>query len=220
MEHSFDVEVAEEFGVNAAILFKNIAFWCAKNKANGTNIHDGVYWTYNSVAAFKELFPYLSDKQIRTALKKLEESEVIKTGNYNKDQRDRTTWYALTDYGSSIFHKGNLHLTKGTNEDCQKGEPLPVSKPDTKPNKNKDIRHKHGEYQNVLLSDTDLAKLKEEFPSDWQERIERLSGYMASTGKSYKNHLATIRNWAKRDKASSKPKEPEYVPSDTTEWDF
>lgn len=71
--------------------------------------------------------------------------------------------------------------------------------------KNKSIskkspRHKHGEYQNVLLSDDDLDKLKAEFPSDWDQRIQRLSEYMASSGKSYKNHLATIRNWARRDK--------------------
>ena len=59
-------------------------------------------------------------------------------------------------------------------------------------------RHKYGEYQNVLLSDEDLEKLKTEF-LDWSDRIERLSAYMASTGKSYKNHLATIRNWARRD---------------------
>ena len=62
----------------------------------------------------------------------------------------------------------------------------------------KETRHKYGAYNNVLLSDTDIEKLKSEF-SDWQERIERLSEYIASTGKSYKNHLATIRNWAKRD---------------------
>ena len=61
-------------------------------------------------------------------------------------------------------------------------------------------RHKYGEYKNVLLSDEDIEKLKAEFPSDWQERIERLSEYIASSGKSYKNYLATIRNWAKRDK--------------------
>ena len=64
----------------------------------------------------------------------------------------------------------------------------------------KPARHKYGEYNNVLLSDEDIEKLKAEFPADWQQRIERLSGYIASTGKSYKNHLATIRNWAKRDK--------------------
>ena len=71
-----------------------------------------------------------------------------------------------------------------------------------KDNKNKDkpVRHKYGEYKNVLLSDEDMEKLKAEFPSDYEERIERLSCYIASTGKSYKNHLATIRNWAKKDK--------------------
>ena len=66
----------------------------------------------------------------------------------------------------------------------------------------RELRHKYGEYSNVLLSDTDLAKLKAEFPNDWEERIERLSAYMASTGKTYKNHLATIRNWARRDSES------------------
>lgn len=57
----------------------------------------------------------------------------------------------------------------------------------------------YGCYGNVKLSDTDLSKLKAEFPADWQERIDRLSTYMDSSGKSYKNHLATIRNWASRD---------------------
>lgn len=68
-------------------------------------------------------------------------------------------------------------------------------------------RHRYGEYKNVLLSDLELEKLKSEFPDDWQERIERLSGYIASSGKKYKSHLATIRNWARKDKekASKKP---------------
>lgn len=66
------------------------------------------------------------------------------------------------------------------------------------------IRHKYGEYKNVLLSDEQMEKLKAEFPNDYQERIERLSEYCASTGKSYKNYLATIRNWAKKDNQPKK----------------
>ena len=66
------------------------------------------------------------------------------------------------------------------------------------PKPKKSVRHKYGEYKNVLLTDEELDKLKTEF-SDYEQRIERLSSYMASTGKSYKNHLATIRNWAKKD---------------------
>lgn len=64
----------------------------------------------------------------------------------------------------------------------------------------KPARHKYGDYSNVLLSDDEMEKLKAEFPADWESRIQRLSEYMASSGKSYKNHLATIRNWARRDK--------------------
>lgn len=66
-------------------------------------------------------------------------------------------------------------------------------------------RHKYGLYKNVLLSDEDMEKLKQEFPNDYQERIEAVSEYVASSGKKYKDFLATIRKWAKRDK----PKEEE-----------
>ena len=62
-------------------------------------------------------------------------------------------------------------------------------------------RHKYGQYSNVLLSDEEYAKIQEEFPHDYSERIERLSEYIASTGKTYKNYLATIRSWARKDTA-------------------
>lgn len=67
----------------------------------------------------------------------------------------------------------------------------------------KPVKHKYGEYNNVLLTDDELDKLKGEYP-DWEDRIERLSSYVASTGKSYKSHYATIRNWARKDKEQSK----------------
>ena len=63
----------------------------------------------------------------------------------------------------------------------------------------KPIRHKYGAYNNVLLTDEEMLKLRDEFPRDWDERVERLSEYIASTGKKYKNHLATIRSWARND---------------------
>ena len=64
----------------------------------------------------------------------------------------------------------------------------------------KPTKHKHGFYKNVLFTDEEFQKLKEEFPHDYSERIYRLSEYIASTGKKYKNHLATIRSWARKDK--------------------
>ena len=63
----------------------------------------------------------------------------------------------------------------------------------------KPTRHKYGYYELVLLTDDDYKKLQEEFPHDYSERIARLDEYIASTGKKYKNHLATIRSWARKD---------------------
>ena len=80
------------------------------------------------------------------------------------------------------------------------GEVIEEAAPPPSP---KPVRHKYGAYKNVLLSDEDYTKLQAEFPRDWSERIERLSEYIASTGKSYKNHLATIRSWARKDKQKS-----------------
>ena len=93
----------------------------------------------------------------------------------------------------------NVTVTDGNATDID----IELDKDIKKKNKEKPIRHKYGEYKNVLLSDEDMEKLKAEFPADFKDRIERLSIYMASTGKSYKNHLATIRNWAKKDKATT-----------------
>lgn len=62
----------------------------------------------------------------------------------------------------------------------------------------KPIKHKYGEYKNVLLTDDELVKIKERF-SDWQERIENLSIGIASKGYKYKSHYATILNWARRE---------------------
>lgn len=60
-------------------------------------------------------------------------------------------------------------------------------------------RRRYGAFQNVLLSDSELERLREAFPDDWEQRVERLSSYMASKGKRYKNHLATIMTWARMD---------------------
>ena len=96
---------------------------------------------------------------------------------------------------------------------------IDIDKDKNKSISKKSPRHKHGEYQNVLLSDDDLDKLKSEFPSDWDQRIQRLSEYMASSGKSYKNHLATIRNWARRDKPAAKAAAKSAGEQDMTDLD-
>lgn len=73
-----------------------------------------------------------------------------------------------------------------------------------KPPKKDVVRHKYGEYKNVLLSDAEYEKLQTEFPHDYEARIEALSAYIETKGEKYKNHLAVIRNWARRDEEKNK----------------
>ena len=63
----------------------------------------------------------------------------------------------------------------------------------------------YGRYKNVFLSDEELTELQTELPTLWQTYIDRLSEYMASTGKQYQNHAATIRRWAAEDRKKAAP---------------
>lgn len=93
----FDTRVAEKYGIPCAVFIHNIYFWITKNEANGKHFHNGRYWTYNSLTALEKLFPYMSRGQIRTVIRKGEESGAIIRGNFNKEGYDRTNWFTLSD---------------------------------------------------------------------------------------------------------------------------
>lgn len=69
----------------------------------------------------------------------------------------------------------------------------------------KPTKHKYGEYNNVLLTDDELQKLKTEY-SDYEERIDDLSFYMASKGAKYKSHYLTILSWARKEEKEKQQK--------------
>jgi hypothetical protein len=137
MTHQFDTEIAREYGVDIAIVVSNIAFWLQKNKANGRHIHDGKVWTYNSTKAFKELFPYWTENQIRRILTNMEEKGIIETGNYNSNAYDRTKWYTFTDAfvktHTSICEFCQMDSGKQPNGFGESNEPIPDNKPVDKP---------------------------------------------------------------------------------------
>ena len=64
---------------------------------------------------------------------------------------------------------------------------------------NAPAKHAYGEFDNVLLTDAELDKLKNRL-TDWAERIERLSQYLKNKPKKhYESHYATILTWAAKD---------------------
>lgn len=102
MQHHFDVDVAMKVGVTEAVLLDNFAYWTKANEANHRNEYDGRVWTYNTLEALQQIFPYLSANQIRYALSNLVKNGYVVTGNYNANPFDRTKWYALTDDGRRL----------------------------------------------------------------------------------------------------------------------
>ena len=169
MKYSFDPIIAKHFGVDGAVIIENLYFWIMKNKANDKNYYDGEYWTYNSVKAFEELFPFWSKRQIERILKNLEKEGAIKTGNYNKSLYDRTKWYALNEVIHSIYANGEIEKTEYVNENTQTVEPIPYintdNKPVSKPYKKEKEKNKTAldEIINTYTSNSELVETLQDF---------------------------------------------------------
>lgn len=79
--------------------------------------------------------------------------------------------------------------------------------------------HAYGEMQNINLSDDEYTKLKERYPDKADEYIDKVSMYMSSSGKTYKDHYATVLYWIRQDigKAESKTSESKHEDIDMEE---
>ena len=208
--HYFDADFAMEYGVYAALIFKNLIFWIKKNEEKGNNFHNGTYWTYNSREQYHKQFPYLKISQINSAFKKLIDNGMIVTGNFNKNSYDQTLWYALTDFGESIVRESlfdSSESTDGTGENDDvllsynnNNNTANISTNNAQQSldssSKKNVMNRYGEFKNVKLSDEDYDRLINDYgktiANDFIDRVDRS---IASKGTRYKNHYATIKEW-------------------------
>jgi hypothetical protein len=192
--HSFDPEIAKKVGVNAAVIYQNIVWWTQKNIANNKHYHDGRHWTYNSIKAFDALFPYLSSKQIRTALDKLEDAELILSGVFNRAGYDRTKWYCPNC---------QIDLPKKANGIAQEGEPIPVSKPVIKPDIKLGEKSPKKQKRAISLPDgwvpsdrnIEDATKRGFSQEETNNEAEQFRNYHQSKGSTFKDWDAAWRTW-------------------------
>ena len=116
MIHFFSDEVALEVGINGAIILNHLHYWVKKNADNEMNYHDGYFWTYNSIAAYKKQFPFWSDRTIYRLLRELEVNGYVKTSNYNQSAYDRTKWYTLTKKAVKLLEPTIVHEYKNSQD--------------------------------------------------------------------------------------------------------
>ena len=62
----------------------------------------------------------------------------------------------------------------------------------------KDLKHKYGKYNNVLLTDEEIKQLREKLPKDWEKWIEKFSEGLELKGYKYNNHYLAILQWEER----------------------
>ena len=79
----------------------------------------------------------------------------------------------------------------------------------------KEVRHKYGEFKNVLLSDKDLEKLKTEYGEELVEKyIKKMDEWIELNGRRYKNYYLALRQWMNKE-VSKKQEKVEKQEGDT-----
>lgn len=97
IQHGFDTGYAIAYGVDEAIMIRNLQFFITANANRGHNFREGRYWTYDRLEDFLNHFPYWSVQTVRRVLASLISQEVIIKGEFNSKWSNRTQWYAFKD---------------------------------------------------------------------------------------------------------------------------
>ncbi|WP_311983961.1 phage replisome organizer N-terminal domain-containing protein [Vagococcus carniphilus] len=133
----------------------------------------------------------------------IEGMEKIREQNRLRKAKQREKQKLLTDVTGQSRDSHATDIDKDKELDIDKEKDIDINtmsssdEQDSPPKKTP--KHKHGEFNNVLLTDEELEKLKKEF-TDWEKRIDNLSIYIGSSGKKYKSHYLTILSWARKEK--------------------
>ena len=167
-------------------------------------------WDY-SIAGLSKISKE-NEKAIKTILDELKELGYLRIvklmPNETKSGRIEYIYdiYEMSVYKKQEYQKQGVEFQEVEKQQVEKQEVEKVGQINTniqntkKQNtkkQNTNNKREYGEFKNVLLTDEEYKKLEEK---NALSQIENLSSYMASIGKKYKDHYATILNWDRREK--------------------
>lgn len=129
--HSFSVDYAEKYGIECAILITHFQYWIRHNQKLKRNLHDGRTWMYQTQQEISAHFPYWNRDSVNHHIAKLIKFGILKKGNYNKTQFDKTLWYAFEN--EEMFTKGQncpMERENVPNPMGESAQPIPYTKTD------------------------------------------------------------------------------------------
>lgn len=225
MQHHFTVEVAEQYGIEKAVILDNFVFWCQKNLANKKNIHNGKAYTYNTSEALAEIFPYFKPRKIAELLRQMENDNLIKSNYFHG--RERVKSYTVTDYGMSFYLLQNTVSCNIQKNDIAETENCTLE--NTEIQLSSITYNKHTDNKQHISIGQAPKKTPFKIPTvdevkaycdergnsiDPEKFIDYYNSKGWLVGKSpMKDWKATIRNWERNDKEREKEKKP-FFPED------
>lgn len=112
--------------------------------------------------------------------------------------------FSLEENNTDITQKKYRNKTEIKQKKFRNKQTTMINNDKTMINNDKQI---YGEFENVFLTDEEIKKLQTRLPNSYKDLIERLSAYIAQSGKRYKSHYATILNWSRRDNETNETKQ-------------
>lgn len=163
-----------------------------------------IYYPIKDIAAAI----HKSEMSVKTALSALEKDKLIDRQHQGVGKANRI-FVKIPVERKPTLRRTEKCLCGGKKAVCQEERKLSGSNKEKSNNElEKRKRKAYGKYQNVFLSDNELALLQQTVPT-FLEYVERLSEYTHLKGKHYANHAATIRKWYLEDNPA--PPERKYI---------
>lgn len=144
-----------------------------------------------------------SERTICTALRELDRAGLLRRVRKANNQPNRIYLLMPEEPQLSSGVTGNSCVSQAQKASTSDGQNLPanlIEREETKRNQTEgEGALVLGAYQNVSLSPSQLSSLKQRHGASWAGAVERLSTYMAETGRRYASHYAVLRRWIAED---------------------
>ena len=204
-----------EYSINAKLLYALLLGRTQLSQKSGWVSEDGdVYVIYTIRQMANDL--NRSERTVKAALAELENAGLIIRVRQGWNRANHIFLQLPDEVQLSSRPEGKFCPMDGQESSPCMGQNLPISQKEKKKtdssqnNRRENARRCFGQYQNVFLSDSELADLQSIYPGQYEDYINRLSAYMASSGKHYANHYATIKKWLDEDSKGRSAKNYTY----------
>jgi hypothetical protein len=187
--HSFSVSVAQQIGVYQAIILQHFIF-LQKSVDGG--------WVKKSAKALRETYPYLTEKEIRGAIDRMERDGFLVSRIENELKADRTKSYFVTREGFKVYDidpidKRANGVPERANDNYPKGQ----------------MHYSYNSFSSSSNSQADFEndwKIKETFVSvrripetKYATYLDAFSKEIAATGEAHNNRAQLVKhflNWS------------------------